>query len=42
LGARVIEGWEADLIEDDEVGPQQGVDDLADGVVGKSAVRAPR
>jgi hypothetical protein len=38
LGAGVIEGREADFVDDDQLGAQQGVDDLADGVVGQAAV----
>ena len=38
LGAGVVEWREADLVEDEEIGSQQGVDDLADGVVGQAAV----
>ena len=38
LGAGVVERGEADFVDDDEVGAQQGVDDFADGVVGQAAV----
>jgi hypothetical protein len=38
LGAGVIEGREADFVDDDQLGAQQGVDDLADSVVGQAAV----
>ena len=38
LGAGVVERGEPDLVDDDQVGAQQGVDDLADGVVGQAAV----
>jgi len=38
LGAGVIEWGEANLINDEQVGSEQGVDDLADGVVGQPAV----
>ena len=38
LGAGVIQGREPDFVDDDQVVAQQGVDDLADGVVGQAAV----
>ena len=38
LGAGVVQGCKAELVEQDEVVAQQGVDDLADGVVGQSSV----
>ena len=38
LGAGVVERGEAEFVEDDQVDPQQGFDDLADGVVGQAAV----
>ena len=38
LGAGVVERGEADFVEDDQVVAEQGVDDLADGVVGQAAV----
>ena len=38
LGAGVVERGEADLVDDDQVVAEQGVDDLADGVVGQAAV----
>jgi hypothetical protein len=38
LGAGVVERGEADLVDDDEVVAEQGVDDAADGVVGQAAV----
>ena len=38
LGAGVVQRGEADFVEDDQVVAEQGVDDLADGVVGQPAV----
>src|ERR1019366_1767634 len=38
LGAGVIQRGEADFVDDDQVVAEQGVDDLADGVVGQAAV----
>ena len=38
LGSGVVERGEAEFVEDDQVDPQQGFDDLADGVVGQAAV----
>jgi hypothetical protein len=38
LGAGVVEWREPDLVDDDEVGTQDGLDDAADGVVGQPAV----
>ena len=38
LGAGVVERGEAELVDEDEVVAQQGVDDPADGVVGQAAV----
>jgi hypothetical protein len=38
LGAGVDERGEPDLVDDHQLGAQQGVDDLAHGVVGQSAV----
>ena len=38
LGAGVVQRGEADFVEDDQVVAEQGVDDLADGVVGQAAV----
>ena len=38
LGAGVVERGEPDFVDDDQVGAEQGVDDLADGVVGQAAV----
>ena len=38
LGARVVQGGEPDLVDDDQVGAQDGLDDAADGVVGQAAV----
>ena len=38
LGAGVVEGREAQVVDDDEVGPQQALDEPADGVVGEPAV----
>ena len=38
LGASVIEGREAELIDNDELAAQQGLDDAADAVVGQAAV----
>ena len=38
LGAGVVERGEAEFVEDDQVVAEQGVDDLADGVVGQAAV----
>ena len=38
LGAGVIEWGEPDLVDDHQVGAEQGVDDLAGGVVGQAAV----
>ena len=38
LGAGVVERGEADFVDDDQVVAEQGVDDLADGVVGQPAV----
>jgi hypothetical protein len=38
LGGVVVEGREADLVDEDEVGAQDGLDDSADGVVGEAAV----
>src|SRR5690348_1562068 len=38
LGAGVVEGGEPDLVADDQVVAQQGVDDAADAVVGQAAV----
>ena len=38
LGAGVVERGEAEFVEDDQVDPEQGFDDLADGVVGQAAV----
>jgi hypothetical protein len=38
LGAGVVEGGEADLVDEDEVGAQDLFDDAADAVVGDAAV----
>lgn len=38
LGSRVLEGREADFVDEDEVGSQGGLDDPADAVVGEAAV----
>ena len=38
LGAGVVERGEPDFVDQDEVDPQEGLDDLADGVVGEAAV----
>lgn len=38
LRSGVVQGREADLVEGDEVGAQDGVDDAAHGVVGQAAV----
>jgi hypothetical protein len=38
LGAGVVQGREADFVDDDQVGAQDGFDDAADGVVGQAAV----
>ena len=38
LGAGVVQRREAEFVDDDQVVAQQGVDDLADGVVGQAAV----
>ena len=38
LGAGVVERGEAEFVEDDQVVAQQAVDDLADAVVGQTAV----
>ena len=38
LGAVVVERGEADLVDEDEVGFEDCLDDAADGVVGESAV----
>jgi hypothetical protein len=38
LGAGVVEWCEADLVDDDQVVAEQGVDEAADGVVGQAAV----
>ena len=38
LGAGVVQRGEPDLVDDDQVVAQQGVDDPADGVVGQAAV----
>ena len=40
LGSDVVEGRETEFVEDDQVDPQQGFDDLADGVVGQAAVES--
>jgi hypothetical protein len=37
LGAGVVEWGEPDLVADEQVGPQYGVDDVAAGVVGEAA-----
>jgi hypothetical protein len=39
LGAGVIQRCKADLIDEQEIGPEKGVNDLADGVVGQPAVK---
>ena len=38
LGAGVVQRCEAELVDQDQVVAQQGVDDLADGVVGQASV----
>jgi hypothetical protein len=38
LGAGVVEQSEADLVDQDEVGAQDVLDDATDGVVGQAAV----
>jgi hypothetical protein len=38
LGTVVVEGCEADLVDQDEVGFEDGLDDPSDGVVGEAAV----
>ncbi len=42
LGAGEVEGREAELVDDDQVGAEQRVDDLGDAVVGEAAVERSR
>jgi hypothetical protein len=40
LGAGVVEGCEAEFVEDDQLDSEQRFDDLADGAVGQPAVES--
>jgi hypothetical protein len=39
LGAGVVEWGEAEFVDDEQVVAEQGVDDPADGVIGKPTVK---